>query len=74
MPIKKQLGIDEFKDVHVKDRSWCEIRIKFAEILAELEQISSTTENVQGIMLLKQKCTMEVKHALERQLAAMSFF
>ena len=74
LPIKKQLGIDEFKGVRVEDRSWNGTKCEFAKITAELEQLSASSELGSGIEQLKQKCANEVKTAIERQLAVMSFF
>ena len=54
--------------------SWNGTKCEFAKITAELEQLSASSELGSGIEQLKQKCANEVKTAIERQLAVMSFF
>ena len=72
LPIKKIIGIDEFKKMK-GDRSWSAVKNEFERILLMLLERQKETGTT-GDDMLKLKCASEVYTAIERQLSKMGFF
>ena len=71
IPLKKALGIDEFKSDKGK-RSWTRVREELNKILEKLDNTGANASRT-GIEKLDAKCALAVSEALKRQMARMAF-
>ena len=74
IPIKKLIGMDEFKKTKSDQRSWSGIREEFEMIITNLTEITNQANENDGMDCLKSKAAAGIKIALQRQLEAVSFF
>ena len=74
LPIKKIIGIDEFKDVKVPNRSWQGLKAFFKDLLQMLGNYTPEGSYTQGENILIKKVAKEVKEKVEGQLSVMKFY
>ena len=74
VPIKKIIGMDEFKDTACASRSWNGLKIFFRDLLKTLENYQPQRCQTEPQKVLVQKCANQIKETLERQLGAMKFY
>ena len=74
IPIKKLIGMDEFKGTKSDKRSWKGIKSEFQDILSELKRMSKEASSTDGVDCLLAKAADGIFEALERQLSVVSFF
>ena len=73
IPIKKLIGMDEFKDTKCLARTWKGMKDKFNVILKQLEDIAVETR-LDGAGCLMSKSAENIREALRRQLSVVNFF
>ena len=74
IPIKKLIGMDEFKETKSDQRSWTGIKKEFETIINNLTNMAVQSNTTDGVNCLKSKAASSIKEALQRQLSAVSFF
>ena len=74
IPIKKLIGMDEFKDTKSEKRSWKGIKTEFQDILSGLKTMPKEASSADGVDCLRAKAAGAFCIALERQLNFVSFF
>ena len=74
LPIKKIIGMDEFKDTDCQNRSWNGLKVFFKDLLNTLENYEPRRCKTKPQKVVVKKVAKQIKETLERQLEAMKFY
>ena len=74
IPIKRIIGMDEFKNTTCSNRSWHGMKTFFKNLLKTLETYKPPGCKTKGQEVLVRKVAKQIKETLERQLGAMKFY